>query len=93
MDVIDIMSILRIADFYMMDNIKEKAIRFLDRINEFPTLIEKMECGRSYYRPWIRQAYKELIGRKEPLTEEEGKFLGMRNVLRCSQAREKYVAR
>ncbi|KAF8508864.1 hypothetical protein BU17DRAFT_56511, partial [Hysterangium stoloniferum] len=61
-------SILKLAHKYEMDPVVVQAQRNLQRIDEFPSSVVKIECGRKYDHPvWVGAGFRELITRAEPL--------------------------
>ncbi|KIJ25250.1 hypothetical protein M422DRAFT_38868 [Sphaerobolus stellatus SS14] len=85
------MSILRVSDRFMMENIKQKAIASINKLDDFPTPVERIHNGTKYHLPWVRQGYKQLVIRPMPLTAEEGHALGMETTVRVAEARERFV--
>ena len=72
-----------------MTEVRTQAIRRLDKLDSFPSPIAKLFCGKEFkYDPWVRAGIQTLVSRTEPLSEEEGYQLGMKDALRCAAVRE-----
>ena len=83
------LSILRLASLWEMTEVRTQAIRRLDKLDSFPSPIAKLFCGKEFkYDPWVRAGIQTLVSRTEPLSEEEGNELGMKDTIRCAAARE-----
>jgi len=85
------MSILTLADRFMMDDIKNEAIRSIDKLDNFPSSIDKIVSGNKFHSKWVREGYKELVLRQSPLTADEGSKLGVKHAMLCAATREKYI--
>jgi len=85
------MSILSIADRFMMEEVKKDALKSLQMISALIKSVDKIIAGYKFLPQWVREGYKELIIRDEPLTPDEGSILGLKHSLLCAAAREQYI--
>lgn len=82
------MSALRIASLYDYPVLRSYAIQHLERAN-LPA-IERIKIAREFeLTPWEGPSFKELYERKEPITRQEAKVLGLDDYVRVVNAREK----
>ncbi|KAG1815163.1 uncharacterized protein BJ212DRAFT_1273198 [Suillus subaureus] len=83
------LSILKLADRWSFCNIKDLAVRELEKLNIEP--IEKIVAYHEYKinKTLLLPAYTAMCKRDKPLTLAEGTSLGMETVLRLADARER----
>ncbi|KAF7973682.1 hypothetical protein HWV62_14674 [Athelia sp. TMB] len=81
-------SILRLSDLWAFLSIRSLAIKHLTSIT---SPIDKIVIGRRYaVNEWLIAAYGHVCRRPEPLNEEEGMKLGMRDVIRITSVRQEF---
>lgn len=74
----------------MMEDVCTQVIDVLSSMS-FPDPLTMLQCGLRFdYPAWVRQGYRELVLRQDPLSIEEAKALGLENAVRCVAARETY---
>ncbi|KAF7965486.1 hypothetical protein HWV62_43268 [Athelia sp. TMB] len=78
--------ILRLADTWGFQSIRALAVKQLEPI---ASAVDKVALGKQFgIEEWILDGYWALCARQEPLTEEEGLRLGVRDVVRIFTTRE-----
>ncbi|GJJ13323.1 hypothetical protein Clacol_007575 [Clathrus columnatus] len=83
-------SILKVAHAYMMKDVYAQTIDMLNQL-PFPDPFTRIQYGSRYdHSNWIRQGYRDLIQREEPLSIKEAHALGFEKAISCAAAREKY---
>jgi hypothetical protein len=79
-------SVLHIASEFGFDSIRRLAVR-----NLFPLAspVDKIVFGHRYGIPeWLLDAYVAVCTRSEPMTQEEGDALGVKDIIQISRFRE-----
>ncbi|KAF7966344.1 hypothetical protein HWV62_38969 [Athelia sp. TMB] len=78
--------ILRLADTWGFRSIRALAVKQLEPI---ASAVDKVALGKQFgIEEWILDGYWALCARREPLIEEEGLRLGVRDVVRIFTTRE-----
>lgn len=84
-------SILRLADVWQCDKIRDLAFRELDKL-DVPH-VERVLLTTQYdaRAEWLEKALENLAGRPEPLSLDEGKLLGVELTVRVAALREQQI--
>lgn len=83
-----LVSALRVASLYDYPALRSYAIQHLELANL--TAIERIKISREFgLKSWEEPAYKELYARKEPITVDEARVLGLDDYVRIVTARER----
>lgn len=82
-------SILRLAHLWKFQDIKELAIRYLDKMTIEPVHQAALAQTCDVELNWKLNSYNAIGIREEPLTEEEGLRLGLTTTTRLVRARER----
>lgn len=78
-------SVLSLASRWEFMSLHQLAI---ERLSSITSAVDKLIIGRQYDLPqWLLSAYTELCERREPLTLEEGRKLGVDDVVIISHVR------
>jgi hypothetical protein len=78
-------SVLSVASTWEFASVRQLAIK---RLSEITSPVDKINLGLRYdIVQWLVPAYVEVCERDEPLNQEEGKKLGMEDVIAIGEVR------
>ncbi|KAL4259018.1 hypothetical protein AB1N83_010720, partial [Pleurotus pulmonarius] len=87
------LSVLKLASLWGFSDLRQTAITNLSTNEQRRvfTPIERLELGRQYkIAAWVEQGYKELVDRREKISEEEAERIGWKALLKLCHLREDF---
>ncbi|KAJ3985146.1 hypothetical protein F5890DRAFT_1197776 [Lentinula detonsa] len=86
-------SVLKLADMWCMDVVKEHAIATMDQISNVDP-IDKVVVGRKYgINSWLVPSFDALLRRSQPWDEQDVERLGLSTVLKLVELRDRLQPR
>ncbi|KAF4600015.1 hypothetical protein EYR40_007121 [Pleurotus pulmonarius] len=87
------LSVLKLASLWGFSDIRQTAITKLSTSEQRRAFspIERLELGRQYkIAAWVEEGYKELVDRREKISEEEAEQIGWKALLKLCHLREDF---
>ncbi|CAK5282347.1 unnamed protein product [Mycena citricolor] len=86
-------SVLKLANMWLFEQARELAIRQLESHSKTVDPIQRVLLGRRYdVSAWMRSGYTDIASRKESMSMDEARELGLDATWQISQLREARVA-